>query len=86
MDMNLKVKARMDGKMDSGDHFCYKNEIYEAVILKGDAEDDYEDFYYVIDEDIDINTICKFRKIENQPHGMDEDFFNEYFEIIENNS
>jgi len=69
MDMNLIVKAKKDGQMDNGIYFCYKNEIYHAAILDGDEEDD-GDFYYVDDEH------------DGSEHGMDKEFFDEYFEVM----
>jgi hypothetical protein len=71
IDLNLKVRAKKDGKMfplHEKKYFCYKNEIYDAAILDGDEEDD-GDFYYVRDE------------LGGDLHGMDKEFFNEYFEL-----
>jgi len=72
MNLNLIVKAKKDGKMNDGRYFCYRNDNYYATILDGDEEDD-GDFYYVEDVMDELSEL----------HGMDKDFFDEYFEIIE---
>ncbi len=63
MDRAILIKAKKDGTMDSGRIFCYKDAIYDGVILD---EGSAEEFYYVFDE-------------SDEQHGMDKDFFDQYF-------
>lgn len=71
MKFEIEITAIKDGKMEDGDSFCYKGDTYYASILDGD--DDDGDFYYVRDE--------LYNDFDNEPHGMDIDFFNEHFKI-----
>lgn len=72
MDFNIKVTAKKDGRMnDNGTFFCYKGKLYDACILPGDDKEG--DFYYVMDENNNDPLA--------QPHGMDKEFFDEYFDL-----
>jgi len=69
-DKVIKIECVKDGYMlDSNECFCYKGKKYEALYIEGATLDD--EFYYVRDE-LDEN-------IEGFNHGMDPEFFNEYF-------
>jgi hypothetical protein len=74
--INLEVKAKKDGQMDDGDYFCYTGEIYWACVAYWPEEDD-EEYYDVEDE------LCK--ESNTSLHGMDKEFFNEYFEVLNEN-
>ena len=75
----VKVKAMTDGKMEDGRYFCYKGEIYDAKFSfePGNPE---ENFYEVEAEDYLENE--RLESKYNCPHGMDAEFFNEYFIVV----
>lgn len=81
----VKVKAKKTGKMiqdgtlnEPGRSFCIEGEIYEAYTRLSPWNDDPDMgplMYYVIDE-------CS-KDPASDDHGMDKEFFDEYFEVIE---
>ena len=93
----IKVKARKDGKMENGEVFCYKDEIYDAefaferrrsqfflevwfggAVKRAENKGSEEDWYDVEDETYERDRGMKY----NCPHGMDAEFFNEYFIVV----
>lgn len=78
-DLNMEVVCIKDGRMrgddgkeDTGDFFCYKGDKYWVTIVEDDRPHE-EDFYYVQD------AVCN--ELDNNPHGMDKEFFDEYFKF-----
>lgn len=71
-----KAIAIKDGFMNPeygdtvGAPFCYKGQVYDTCIIPGTEEDDWEDYYYLMDE------------VSSNEHSMDEEFFNEYFKLV----
>ena len=70
----ITVRAKKEGKMQNGNIFCFKGNIYDAEVSPG-TEEEGGDYYEVIDE------LCS--SINIYPHEMDSEFFNEYFEVVE---
>ena len=85
MDFNLKVKAIKDGKMDEGEFFCYKDKTYRATIIKDAyADDDFDDNdAYHVEDELNLTEFPLDYEKYGFAHEMPEDFFKEYFEIIE---
>ena len=73
----ITVKAVKDGEMQDGEIFCYKGETYQAEFSfePGNPE---EDWYDVKDATWLNENGTKYRC----PHGMDAEFFNEYFIVM----
>ena len=94
MKFTHKIKAIKDGRMDEyeqlGEFFCHKDRIYNALILKNEREEDSSDvavinlyfFSFYVDDELDIWNAFEHSKYQAY-HGMDKEFFEEYFEIIE---
>lgn len=80
LDLDKEVICIKDGQMlpeyegDTGKFFCYKGDTYWATIVKDDRPEE-EDFYYVQD--------ALYNELDKEPHGMDKEFFDEYFEFID---
>jgi hypothetical protein len=72
----MKFKCIKEGKMDDGRIFAYKGDIYEGFIEPD--EDPEEEMYIEIKDELWDE---RFRIY----HGMDEEFFNEYFEVLNEN-
>lgn len=74
----MKAKAKKDGRMKSdglnekGRIFCKKDVTYVYEVEEW-PEEEGGDYYHVIDELTE--PLAKY-------HGMDTEFFNEYFEEI----
>lgn len=69
---NTKIRCIKDGQMDDGRIFAYKGQEYWAEVIEETEPD--EDYYEVRDELWDDHYRIY--------HGMDPEFFKEYFEVI----
>ncbi len=81
MDIKIKIKAKKDGQMEDGDFFCYKDSIYDGILLEDDEffDDPNEKYWYFIEDELDLGPDAKHY---SDWHSMDKEFFDEYFEII----
>jgi hypothetical protein len=75
MKLDLKIQAIKDGQMENGNFFAYKGETYLATIENW-PEEEGGDFYYIED--------ALHERGDKNLHGMDKEFFDEYFKIIKN--
>lgn len=67
----IKAKAVKDGTFDDGGYFCCKGDIYEGKMYEAKSRE--EKFYVLCTEDCEEFVF---------DHGMDQDFFDEYFKIV----
>ncbi len=78
----IKVKARKDGEMENGQIFCHKDRLYDAEFaFETGNKGSEEDWYDVEDETYEYKPADAARDL-CCPHGMDAEFFNEYFIVV----